>query len=73
MHDVRLKIQPASTADCAEQLDHASLTRPLFFNCPAKKISGLARETTHVQGVRVQLCSRWGKKGVGRWGEGKLF
>ena len=31
----------------SEQLDHASLTRPLFFNHPVKKkISGLARETT---------------------------
>ena len=30
----------------SEQLDHASLTRPLFFHRPAKNISGLARETT---------------------------
>ena len=63
-HDVRLRIQLASTADSAKELDHASLTRPLFFYRPAKKISGLACETRLVPCDSVMSCTLKGG-GVG--------
>ena len=42
---LRTSVQKKS--EHSEQLGHASLTRPLFFNRPTKKISGLACETTY--------------------------